>query len=128
MQGPNMSESPVLWHNPRCSKSRQTLSLLKENGFEPTVRLYLEDPPSVDELRSVLGLLGLSTRDLMRKKESLYKTLDLGAEALSEDELLAAMNKHPKLIERPVCLYKGQAAIGRPPENTLSILGVAPTS
>ena len=117
-----MNGQVTIYHNPRCSKSRQTLALLEERGIRPTIIEYLQTPPSVEELGRILGLLGLQPQDLMRKKEPAYKENDLGAEDLSQDELIAAMNKHPILIERPIVVADGKAAIGRPPEYVLSIL------
>lgn len=112
----------TIWHNPRCSKSRQTLRLLEERGLEPTICLYLQTPPSVAQLRTVLGMLGLSARQLMRTKEAEYKQLGLDDVALDEEALMKAMVATPKLIERPVVIADGRAAIGRPPENVLTIL------
>lgn len=112
----------VIWHNPRCSKSRQTLKLLEERGIEPEVRRYLDDPPPVEELERVLGLLGIGPRDLMRRKEDAYRDNGLDDDALSREALVRAMHEHPVLIERPVVLAGGRAALGRPPENVLAIL------
>ncbi len=114
--------SVVIYHNPRCSKSRQTLALLQERGVEPEVVEYLKTPPSAAELANILALLEISPRQLMRTKEALYKELQLADESLSEAQLLQAMVEHPKLIERPIVLANGRAAIGRPPENVLAIL------
>ncbi len=116
----------TIWHNPRCSKSRQTLQLLQERGIEPEIVKYLETPPSADEIREVLNLLGLSSaRELMRKKEKEYKELNLADASKSEDDLIRAMVEHPRLIERPVVIVedgKGKrAALGRPPENVLAL-------
>lgn len=112
-----------IYHNPRCSKSRETLSLLKANGVEPEVVLYLETPPDAATLKSLLSKLGFaSARDLMRQKEDLYKELKLADSALSEDQLIQAMIENPKLIERPIVLANGEARIGRPPESVLEIL------
>lgn len=112
-----------IYHNPRCSKSRETLSLLKANGVEPEVVLYLETPPDAATLKSLLSKLGFtSARDLMRQKEDLYKELNLADEALSEEQLIQAMIENPKLIERPIVLANGEARIGRPPESVLEIL------
>ena len=112
-----------IYHNPRCSKSRETLSLLKANGVEPEVVLYLETPPDAATLKSLLSKLGFaSARDLMRQKEDLYKELNLADSALSEVQLIQAMVENPKLIERPIVLANGQARIGRPPESVLEIL------
>ena len=111
-----------IFHNPRCSKSRATLALLQEHGTEPEIRLYLESPPDADELRSILEKLGKNPRELLRKGEAEYREQGLKDESLSDDELIQAMVATPKLIERPIVLAKGRAAIGRPPELVLDIL------
>ena len=110
----------TIWHNPRCSKSRETLALLTDKGITPEVRLYLDDVPTADELRSALAILGLAAGELVRRKEALFKDLNL-ADA-SDDQLIDAMVAHPKLIERPIVFAKSRAALGRPPENVLAIL------
>jgi arsenate reductase len=109
-------------HNPRCSKSRATLALLQEQGIEPDITLYLDTPPDASELKTILGLLGLNARGFMRKGEAEYRQLGLDDESLSEDMLISAMAENPRLIERPIVLANGRAAIGRPPESVLSIL------
>jgi arsenate reductase len=111
-----------IYHNPRCSKSRQTLQLLQERGFEPEIVKYLETPPSEDELREILDRLGMRPRDLMRKREPEYKASGADDPALSDDELIALMVQYPKLIERPIVLHDDKAALGRPPEQVLEIL------
>ncbi|ADO47548.1 arsenate reductase (glutaredoxin) [[Enterobacter] lignolyticus] len=118
-----MSHAVTIYHNPRCSKSRETLSLLKDQGVEPEVVLYLETPPDAVALTSLLKMLGMtSARELMRKKEDLYQALNLADDALSEAALLQAMVENPKLIERPIVVSCGKARIGRPPEQVLDIL------
>lgn len=113
----------TIYHNPRCSKSRETLALLEQHGVTPEVVLYLETPPSAEELKTLLKELGFSSaRELMRKKEDLYKELQLADETLSEAQLLAAMVENPKLIERPIVVNGSKARIGRPPEQVLEIL------
>ncbi|MBI3311377.1 arsenate reductase (glutaredoxin) [Serratia quinivorans] len=113
----------TIYHNPRCSKSRETLALLEQHGVTPDVVLYLETPPSVDQLKTLLKELGFgSARELMRKKEDLYKELKLADESLSETQLLQAMVDNPKLIERPIVVKGSKARIGRPPEQVLEIL------
>jgi arsenate reductase len=109
-------------HNPRCSKSRATLALLQEQGVEPEIELYLDSPPDAAELRSILNKLGKTPRELMRKGETEYREQGLKDESLSDDELIRAMLATPKLIERPIVLANGRAAIGRPPESVLDIL------
>lgn len=110
-----------IYHNPRCSKSRQTLKLLEEQGIQPNIIEYLKTPPSVDELKTLLNNLKLNARGLMRTKEDIYKKLDLASEN-SEQALIKAMVTNPKLIERPIVVNGDKAAIGRPPENVLDIL------
>lgn len=118
-----MSDAITIYHNPRCSKSRETLSLLQANGVEPQVVLYLETPPDAQTLRELLSMLGMqSPRELMRQKEDLYKSLNLADDKLSEEALIQAMVENPKLIERPVVVAKGQARIGRTPEQVLEIV------
>lgn len=113
----------TIYHNPRCSKSRETLSLLEERGLQPDVVLYLQTPPDKATLQTLIQQLGLaSARDLMRHKESEYLELGLDNPALSEDQLLDAMLTHPRLIERPIVVNNGQARIGRPPQQVLDIL------
>jgi arsenate reductase len=114
--------SVTIYHNPRCSKSRQTLELLRASNVEPQIIEYLQTPPSADELKQILALLGIGPRDLMRKKEAAYKAAGLDDPALDDDALIAAMIAEPILIERPVVVSGGKAAIGRPPENVLEIL------
>ena len=110
----------TIWHNPRCSKSRETLALLADKGITPEVRLYLDDVPTADELRSTLATLGLTAGELVRRKEALFKDLDLAN--AHDDQLIDAMAANPKLIERPIVFANGRAALGRPPENVLAIL------
>ncbi|MEJ5071681.1 arsenate reductase (glutaredoxin) [Enterobacter ludwigii] len=118
-----MSHAVQIYHNPRCSKSRETLALLKDNGVEPDVVLYLDTPPDAATLKNLLKMLGMtSARGLMRQKEDLYKELNLADSALSENALIEAMIAHPKLIERPIVVKNGQARIGRPPEQVLEII------
>lgn len=111
----------TIYHNPRCSKSRQTLALLQENGVEPTIVEYLKTPPNAAELQSLLTKLELSADELLRKKETVYKELGL-AGVSDNDALIAAMINNPKLIERPIVVKGDKAAIGRPPESVLGIL------
>ncbi|ENM3736909.1 arsenate reductase (glutaredoxin) [Vibrio cholerae] len=115
--------SVVIYHNPKCSKSRETLALLENQGIAPQVIKYLETSPSVEELKRLYQQLGLNeVRAMMRYKEELYKELNLGDSQLSDDALFAAMAEHPKLIERPIVVCNGQARHGRPPEQVLEIL------
>ena len=107
-----------IWHNPRCSKSRQALALLEEKGEAFEVYKYLEESPSVEDIKAVLDKLNISARQLMRTKEDIYKELNLKEEN-SEDALIEAMSKHNKLIERPIIIKDNKAIIGRPPELVL---------
>lgn len=109
-------------HNPRCSKSRATLQLLNDNGCEPEIILYQDRPPSEEQLVSILKMLNMQPRDLMRKGQPEYQAMGLDNERLSDQELIAAMLKTPVLIERPIVLANGKASIGRPPESVLEIL------
>jgi len=111
-----------IYHNPRCSKSRQALQLLKDNNIEPEVVKYLESPPDREELERILDLLGLEPRELMRRREKEYKELGLDDPELSRDQLIEAMVEHPRLIERPIVVKDGRAVIGRPPEKVLELL------
>ena len=112
----------VLYHNPRCSKSRETLKLLQENNNQPELRLYLETPPSREELATVINKLGISARDLLRTGEQPYKDNDLKNTDLSDEQLIDAMLEHPKLIQRPIAISADRAIIGRPPEAVLELL------
>lgn len=110
-----------IYHNPRCGKSRQTLQLLREKGLEPEIIEYLKTPPSAGELEDILNKLGIEPRELMRKNETEYKANGLNDETLNRQSLINSMIENPILIERPIVLANGKAAIGRPPENVLSI-------
>lgn len=112
----------ILYHNPRCSKSRQTLELLRAQGLEPEIVEYLKTPPTAAELEQILSLLGKEPRELMRTGEAEYKELGLDDPALERDALIQAMVDHPRLIERPILLTNRKAAVGRPPERVLEIL------
>lgn len=111
----------TIWHNPRCGKSRDAANLLEEKGIDAEVVKYLETPPSKEELKAVLKMLGISARELMRTKEDIYKELNLKEET-DEEKLIDAMVENPKLIERPVVIKDGKAAIGRPLQNIVDIL------
>lgn len=111
-----------IYHNPRCTKSRQTLQLLKDRGIEPEVIEYLKTPPSAAELADIMDKLGIEPRALMRKQEAEYKANGLENNALDKQSLINGMAANPILIERPIVLANGKAAIGRPPENVLGIL------
>ena len=112
----------TIYHNPRCSKSRATLALLRDNNIEPKVIEYLKTPPSLDELERVLDLLGLEPRELMRRDETVYHELGLDDSGLDRQGLIAALRQNPVLMQRPVVIAGDKAAIGRPPERVLEIL------
>jgi len=114
--------SVKIYHNPRCSKSRQTLQLLEEQGVQAEVIEYLKTPPTADELDNILTLLDMQPRELMRKGEAEYKETGMDNPELDRPALIAGMVSTPKLIERPIVLANGKAAIGRPPESVLAIL------
>ena len=122
MPSHNDMSSITIWHNPRCSKSRQTLQLIRDHGIEPTIVEYLKTPPQIAEINGALKALGVTPRGLMRKKEAPYAELSLGEEGLTHAELVAAMVEHPVLIERPIVFGAGRAVVGRPPENVLELL------
>ena len=111
-----------IYHNPRCSKSRQTLALIEERGIDPDIILYLDQPPTTTALKAVLTKLGISARELLRKGEADYKALKLADESLSDAALIKAMCQAPKLIERPIVIKGNKAVLGRPPENVLALL------
>jgi arsenate reductase len=112
----------TIYHNPRCSKSRQTLALLKDRGIEPQIIEYLKQGPDAATLENLLTMLGLEPRQLMRRKEALYKELGLDDSSLDRQTLINAMAANPQLIERPIVLHGDRAALGRPPEDVLDIL------
>ena len=112
----------VIYHNPRCSKSRETLAFIEKKGIKPTVIEYLKTPPSAKELKELLAKLKLKPRALMRKKEPPYAALGLDDATLSDDALIKAMVENPVLIERPIVVNGGKAALGRPPEAVSGIL------
>lgn len=111
----------IIYHNPRCSKSRTTLALLEEKGIEPDVVLYLDTCPDTGEIKSLLGKLGMGAAQLVRRGEDAYKACGLGADS-SDDDIVAAMTNHPKLIERPIVVRGDRAVLGRPPENVLDLI------
>jgi arsenate reductase len=109
-------------HNPRCSKSRQTLQILNDNNQQVEIIEYLKTPPTANELREIIGMLGISPRQLLRTGEAEYKEAGLADQSLTDEQIIAAMLKYPKLIERPIVINNGQARLGRPPEQVLEIL------
>ncbi|MEX2963250.1 arsenate reductase (glutaredoxin) [Microbulbifer sp. TYP-18] len=112
----------TIYHNPRCSKSRQTMQLLQDRGIEPNTVLYLETPPSATTLAELLRQLGITARDLLRTGEEEYKALQLGEAGLSEAQLIDAMAQHPRLIQRPIVVNGDKAVVARPPEKVLELL------
>lgn len=122
MDNRNTAMTVTIYHNPRCTKSRETLALLQEKGIEPEVIEYLKTPPSAAELDAILEKLGREPREAMRRQEPPYKALSLDNPALSRAQLIQAMVENPVLIERPIVLAGGKARIGRPPESVLEIL------
>ena len=112
----------TIYHNPRCGTSRKTLELIRKKGIEPKIIEYLKTPPTEKELHEVLKLLGMEPRELMRTKEAEYSRYHFDNPKLRRAQLIAAMVRHPVLIERPIVLSGGRAALGRPPENVENIL------
>jgi len=112
----------IIYHNPRCSKSRQTLALLEERGVEPTIIKYLESPLDENTIKALLNKLNVEVRTIIRSGEDIYKELELGNIELDEKALISAIIKHPKLLERPIVVKDNKAIIGRPPENVLALL------
>lgn len=117
-----MTEKITIYHNPRCSKSRATLELLDSHGVTPHIVQYLDTPPDAATLERLLGMLGLEPRALMRTHEAEYQAAGLDNPELTRAQLIEAMVQYPKLIERPIVVCNGKAAIGRPPEQVLAIL------
>jgi arsenate reductase (glutaredoxin) len=109
----------LLYHNPRCTKSRQALSLLRERGVQPTIVDYLNQPPTAAELQRLLGMLGLRPREILRMKDAANAGLDPD---IDDAELIAGIAAHPAVLERPIFVYRGRAVVGRPPEKVLELL------
>jgi len=112
----------TIYHNPRCSKSRQTLELIRSKGVEPEIVLYMEDTPSVEDIQDAVRMLGLKPMDIVRQKEPEFKEHFAGANESTDAQLIELMRLYPKVIERPIVVNRGKAVIGRPPENVLEIL------
>jgi arsenate reductase len=115
-------EKPVMYHNPRCSKSRETLQLLNDHEIEPSIVDYLDEPPSAEELKRIIDLLGVTARDLLRTTEQVYKDADLDDDSLSDDEIIDAICEYPALLQRPIVIFGDRAVIGRPPSRVLEII------
>lgn len=114
----------IIYHNPRCSKSRATLALLEENNVNPQIIYYLESPPDTEQLQELLQKLGLGIRELLRKSEAEYEQLGLDNDSLADEIILDIVSNHPKLIQRPIVIRGDKAIIGRPPENVLELIEV----
>ena len=112
----------IIYHNPRCSKSRQTLQLLREAGIEPIIVEYLKTPLAKEQLRNISQLLGLRPKDFVRKTEKDFKDNHLSKSLEDDDKILEAMSLFPKIIERPIVVFGGEAVIGRPPENVQKLI------
>ena len=112
----------TIYHNPRCSKSRQTLELIRGQGVEPEIVLYLEDVPAVEDIQDALQIFGMRPMDLIRKSEAEFKEHFAGADELTDEQLIDLIRLYPQVMERPIVVNKGKAVIGRPPENVLGIL------
>ena len=117
-----MTNTVQIYHNPRCSKSRQTLAILEENGVSPEIILYLEETPDAKTINLLLKKLGITARELLRKGEDAYKELNLKDTSLNDDVLIEKMTEFPKLIERPIIVKGDKAVLGRPPENALKLI------
>ena len=112
----------TIYHNPRCSKSRATMEFLEEKGIEAEVIKYMDSPPDAEGLKALLGMLGMTPREIMRKHETVFKEAGLDDPTFSDDELIEAMTQCPSLIERPIVVNNGKAVLARPPETVLDIL------
>ena len=116
------NDNLVMYHNPNCSKSRETLQILRDNNRDPVIVEYLEYPPDEDELRRIIGLLGVDVRDLLRTTEPVYHDAELDDDTISEDELIEAICEYPALLQRPIVVAGDRAVIGRPPSKVLEII------
>ena len=115
-------DKPVIYHNPRCSKSRETLQLLEERECDPHIIEYLDEPPAAEDLQRIISMLGVSARDLLRTTEQVYKDADLGDDSLSDEEIIEAICEYPALLQRPIVIYGDRAVIGRPPSKVFDII------
>ncbi|SIN92265.1 arsenate reductase [Sulfurivirga caldicuralii] len=116
------NKKAIIWHNPRCSKSRGALKLLQEHGVAVEERRYLDNPPSPEELDAVLTMLGMMPEAIVRRKEALFKALHLNESTLTRDAWMEILSRHPKLIERPIVIIDNRAVVARPPKNVLELL------
>ncbi|MDC1287145.1 arsenate reductase (glutaredoxin) [Gammaproteobacteria bacterium] len=117
-----INNKAVIYHNPKCSKSRETLQILLDNNIETEIIDYLEVPPSPLELGRIIEMLGASARDLMRSTEPVYKDADLDDDSLSDDDIIEAICEYPALLQRPIVIFREKAIIGRPPDRVLEII------
>ena len=115
-------DKPVIYHNPRCSKSRETLQLLEERDCDPEIIEYLDEPPTAEELQAIVSMLGITARELLRTTEQVYKDADLDDDSLSDEEIIEAICEYPALLQRPIVVYRDRAVIGRPPSKVLDII------
>jgi arsenate reductase len=116
------NDKVVIYHNPKCSKSRETLQILQDNHIEPEIIDYLEDPPTALALKNIIALLGVSARDLMRSTEPAHKEANLDDDSLSDDDIIKAICEYPALLQRPIVIFGDKAIIGRPPGRVLEII------
>ncbi len=112
----------VIYHNPRCSKSRETLQILEDNHQQPDIIEYLENPPTAQELKRIIAMLGISARELLRNTEPVYQEAELNDDSLSEDDIIEAICRYPALMQRPIVICGNRAVIGRPPVRVLEII------
>ena len=116
------NDKTVIYHNPRCSKSRETLQIIQDNHVDTEIIDYLDDPPTAEELKRIIAMLGVPARDLMRTTEPVYKDADLDDDSLSDDDIIEAICEFPALLQRPIVISGGRAIIGRPPSRVLEII------
>jgi arsenate reductase len=116
------TDKTVIYHNPRCSKSRETLQILEDNHLQPVIIEYLVDPPTTQELKQIIAMLGISARELLRSTEPVYQEANLDDDSLSEDDILKAICENPVLMQRPIVISGSRAVIGRPPVRVLEII------
>ena len=115
-------DKPVIYHNPRCSKSRETLQILEDNNASPDIIHYLDEPPNAQELNRIIGMLGISARDLLRTTEQAYQDAELDNDSLSDEAIIEAICRHPVLLQRPIVVVGNKAVIGRPPNKVLDLI------
>ncbi len=116
-------EKLTIYHNPNCSKSRETLNILEQHGISPEIIEYLENPPDKHELKNIIGLMGISPSELLRTTEPVYQEVQLDRDSISDKEIVAAICKHPSLLQRPIVVMGNRTVIGRPPDRVLELIG-----